>query len=197
MMRMEAAEETRKIISEAMEQARHVTKQAQEQGYAEGLKKGYDEGYASGMADAREEREQYRREVELFVERIELERQRLWAEAEPQFLQFVLEIAQKVVKDDAKINPEIALSVIKNSLRRIVDTGSIRIRVNGADLDAARNAREDLISLVDGMRHLEIVEDRRVSAGGCIVETSSGNIDARIETQFAEINHLLDPKESA
>jgi len=34
---------------------------------------------------------------------------------------------------------------------------------------------------------IELVEDSSVSLGGCIVQTEMGDIDARIEQQFAEI----------
>ena len=59
------------------------------------------------------------------------------------------------------------------------------------DLETVRAFREDLTALVDGIGQLEIVEDRRVSPGGCVVETTGGTIDARIETQFTEIESLL------
>jgi flagellar assembly protein FliH len=34
---------------------------------------------------------------------------------------------------------------------------------------------------------VELVEDRSIGLGGCIVQSEMGEIDARIEQQFAEI----------
>jgi flagellar assembly protein FliH len=191
LLREETQKECRRLILEAKEQAKAIRAQAKEEGYNQGKEEGYRKGFEDGIAQMTEERERYRSQLESFVALIEEERVRLWNEAEPQILQFALEIAQKIVKDEARINHEVAISVIKNAMRRIVDTNNIRIRVNGSDLEAVRGAREDIAQLVDGIRHLEIVEDRRVSPGGCVVETSGGNIDSRIETQFAEVEKLF------
>ena len=191
LMRMEAAQEARRMTQEAMEIAEHLKETAREEGRLAGFEEGHQRGYAAGMADAEEERLQYRRDIEQFIGFIEAERQRLWRESEPQILAFVLELAQKVVKDDARINRDVVQSIIRNALRRVVDTNNIRIRVNGDDLETVRSSREDLIAMVDGIRHLEIVEDRRVSPGGCVMESGSGTIDSRIETQFDEIEKAL------
>lgn len=190
-LREETEKECRRLLSEAKEQAKMIRAQAKEEGFNLGKEEGYRNGFQDGMAQMAEERERYRSQLESFVALIEEERLRLWNEAEPQIVQFALEVAQKIVKDEARINHEVAISVIKNAMRRIVDTNNIRIRVNGSDLEAVRGAREDIAQLVDGIRHLEIVEDRRVSPGGCVVETSGGNIDSRIETQFAEVDKLF------
>ena len=51
--------------------------------------------------------------------------------------------------------------------------------------------RDDLLSLLDGIKNLEIVDDRRVGDGGCVIETNAGTIDAKIETQLAEVERAL------
>jgi flagellar assembly protein FliH len=80
---------------------------------------------------------------------------------------------------------------VRNALRRVSDSGSLRIRVHEDDLETVRANREELLSLVDGIPHVEIVSDRRVGAGGCVVETAGGNIDARIETQLETVGETL------
>jgi flagellar assembly protein FliH len=54
-----------------------------------------------------------------------------------------------------------------------------------------RASREDLIAMVDGIRNIEIVDDRRVDAGGCVIETNGGTIDAKLDTQLNEIGAAL------
>ena len=67
----------------------------------------------------------------------------------------------------------------------------LRIRVHGNDLETVRTNRADLLTLVDGANHVEIIEDRRVEPGGCIIETNAGSIDARIETQLESVSDAL------
>ena len=52
------------------------------------------------------------------------------------------------------------------------------------------------MEIVDGLRFIEIVEDRRVGDGGCVIETNAGTIDAKIETQIAEVARALGVSES-
>jgi flagellar assembly protein FliH len=54
-----------------------------------------------------------------------------------------------------------------------------------------REIKEELLRKIDGLGYLEVQEDPRVEEGGCIVETVFGNIDARIETQLANLREEL------
>jgi flagellar assembly protein FliH len=190
-LRAEAAQEAQRIILEAVQQADIYAQTARTEGSRTGYEQGYAEGLSAAHRQMEEERARYRAEVEGLVALIEQERRRIWQEAEMQIIAFVLEIAQKVVKDEAQINREVALSTVRNALRRVVDSTSLRIRVNAQDLDHLRQSRESLLSLVDGVEKLEIIEDRRVSPGGCVVETGAGTIDARFETQLEEIGRTV------
>lgn len=196
-MREEAAAEAKRIVQEALDYAEAVREEARRSGYRKGFTEGYEAGRTAAEAEAQATAAEYRSLIEAFVKQIEAERQRLWREAERQIVAFVMEIAQKVVKEEAKINREVALSVVRNALRRVVDTERVRIRVNLADLETVRGAREELLTLIDGIDHLEIIEDRRVQPGGCVVETNAGTIDAKLETQFAELQTMLDAMQEA
>ena len=188
----EARARASEIVAEAEAAAHGLREEAREAGRAAGYADGHAAAIEAVTAAAEAERAQLRADVEALVELIERERQRIWSDAEPSIVRLVLETAQKVVKEDAQINRDVAISIIRNALRRVTETDRIRIRVHLEDLPTVRAARDDLAALVDGIRHLEIVEDRRVGVGGAVVETSSGAIDARIETQFAEIATAFD-----
>lgn len=195
-MRMEAEEEARSLIGQALEQAVLVEQEAQKRGY----EAGYAKGYAAGEAEAQrvltlraeDERAAYREDLHQLLAHIEQERARLWVQIEPQVVAMVFEIARRVIKREVTVCREVALAVTQNALRRVAESQFLRIRVHADDLATLRNRREDLLSLVDGSRHIEIVEDRRVGRGGCIVETSAGAIDATIETQLHELARLLE-----
>jgi flagellar assembly protein FliH len=197
MMREQAAADAKRIVQEALDYAEAVREEARQAGYRKGFTEGYEAGRAAAEAEAQAKAAEYRALIEAFVEQVETERQRLWRNAEPQIVAFVMEIAQKVVKEEAKINREIALSVVKNALRRVIDTERVRIRVHLADLETVRGAREELLTLIDGIDHLEIIEDRRVPPGGCVIETNAGTIDAKLETQFEELQTLFDSLQEA
>lgn len=195
-LRWEAEQAAQELVAQANARAQSIEEAAH--------KKGYAAGYAQGMEEGRGEAERavwqqndsdraaYRDDVQTFIAHIESERSRAWNEMEPQIIQMVFELAKHVIKQEIEVSRDVSLAVVQNALRRVADGGSLRIRVHADDLQTVRGNREDLLTLVDNIRHVEIIEDRRVGPGGCIVETDAGNIDARLETQLAEAANLLD-----
>ncbi|MCC6729238.1 MAG: hypothetical protein IT208_07850 [Chthonomonadales bacterium] len=179
------------MLARARRDAAAFGQKAREDGYRDGHAEGYAIGRGEGQRAFDAERAAMRADVEALTARIAEERARIWRDCEEDVIRLVLEIARKVVKDDAEVNRGIALSTIRNALRRVVATDEVRIRVNVLDLETVRSSRADLMEMLDGVRHLELVEDRRVSPGGCVVETANGAIDARIDTQVGEIETAL------
>ncbi len=194
-MRYQASEEARRVIAEAFEMADQIRADAQRRGFDAGWAEGYATGKAAAEDECRAEKErfcaEYRAELTEFLSTLAERTQGVWLDAEPQIIAFVLEIARKVVKNEAAINPDVVVSVVRNALRRVVDSETVRIRVNVADLETVRNARADLLTVIDGLRNVEIVEDRRVAEGGCVLETSAGTIDAQLPTQFRMVEETL------
>ena len=193
----EAAENAaRELVGQAAVEARAIAAAAQRQGYAAGIAQGQAEGRQEAERAVRQQAEAdraaYREDIQAFIAHIEAERQRAWNEMEPQILGMVFELAKHVIKQEIEVSRDVSLAVVQNALRRVADAGNLRIRVHADDLQTIRGSREDLLTLVDNIRHVEIIEDRRVGPGGCIVETDAGNIDARLETQLAEAQNLLD-----
>jgi flagellar assembly protein FliH len=186
-MREEAAQEARDLVSMALQQSERIREEAQREGY----ESGYAHGHQQGLDDARQEVEQYkaalRTEIDTMLRAVEAERIARWQTSEAEITELVLEIAQKVLKDECAVNREAAVSVVKHCLRRVTDTEQVRVRVSAADLPTLRGIRDELTTMLDGLHHLEIVEDRRVQPGGAVVDSRAGSIDARIDTQFEDI----------
>jgi flagellar assembly protein FliH len=192
--RYQASEEAHRLVAEAFEAAKSIHEEAHRAGSEAGWAAGYAEGRAAAEAEAAAETEAfraaYRAELAQVLSRIEQETLAQWMDAEAQIVGLSLEIARKVVKLESAINPEVIVEVVKNALRRHVSAGdgeTVRIRVNSADLENVRAARADILTVIDGVRGVDIVEDRRTAQGGCVVETASGIIDANIDTQFRTI----------
>lgn len=162
-----------------------------EQARAEGSELGYQEGSAKAQAELEEEKKKLRSSVEALISEIRETRARILAQCQDEVGDLILDVARKVLKDEAKWNRDVVMGIVKDALRRVIDKDSVRVRVNIEDLPVVKEARADLLSTVDGIRNLEIVDDRRVGLGGAIVETSSGTIDARIETQLEEIRRAF------
>ena len=102
-------------------------------------------------------------------------------------VELALEIAKKVVGREVSLDREIALTLVKVSLKRLNSRAAAQVHLSPDDFAFVDAHREKL----DFHGSLEIIEDRSVSPGGCLVRTDTGDIDARIESQFDEISHGL------
>ena len=195
MLREKAALDAELIVFDAEQRAVRILEEAKKAGYATGYELGFAQGVTNGqtqaLAFAAEERALYKADVEDFIAHVEAERVKTWAEMEPRIIEMVFELSAKVIKQEIEVNREVTLSLVRNALRRVVDSTMLRIRVHGDDLETIRTNRAELLTLVDGANHVEIIEDRRVTAGGCIIETAAGSIDARIETQLESVSDAL------
>jgi flagellar biosynthesis/type III secretory pathway protein FliH len=110
----------------------------------------------------------------------------LW-QAEEDIVSLAFLLARKVIQYEAQWHGEILASTLHRALAHVVDRDHVVIRVNPADLKRALHLKEGLLHSVDGLRHLTIEGDTTVGPGGCLVESTFGEIDARLESQFEEL----------
>jgi flagellar assembly protein FliH len=193
---LEAARaEAEAIRLKAIQDAERIREQARREGY----QRGYDDGYHDGAREAQQRAdaelqqtlETLRAHLQQVIQGVHAQHEAYLQHAEAQMLDLALEVARKVVREELKQQPAHVLAIVRDALRRVQGFGRLRIRVNPLDVDLLRQNRPSLLQVVDGVEGIEIVEDRRVDQGGCVIETEQGVYDARIRTQLGEIERVL------
>lgn len=191
----EIRRQARREAEEILEDARVQAESFREAAWQEGFHSGEDVARAQVAAELQAawetEREELHAQAKTLVESIGAARQALWEAQEIEMVGLALDIARQVIKTEVTQNPVVVTEVLHNALRRVVDKEHVRVRISVPDAPLVRGQREDLISLLDGIKNLEIVDDRRIGQGGCVIETNAGTIDAKIETQLAEVERAL------
>ena len=197
-MRIEAAEllqsartEAEELIEDAQVQAEALREAAWQEGHHEGKIAARTAAEAEVHAEWEERKAALHAEMEQIGIQIADAREQLWLRQESEMVALSLAIARQVVKTEVQQNPDVIRQVIANAIRRVTDKENLRIRVSIADSLAVKEMREDLLEVIDGLRHLEIIDDRRITDGGCVIETNAGTIDAKMETQLGEVARAL------
>jgi flagellar assembly protein FliH len=167
------------IESETRSTLEDERKAALEQGREEGRK----EGYTGGMAEV----ERLIQRTQVALERAQDKRGEILTETEQEIINLVLRITRKVVKVIADNQREVVISNVVQALRKVRDRGNVIIRVNLADLKLTTEHTKEFIRMLEGVKSIHVVEDTSVDAGGCIIETDFGEIDARISSQLSEL----------
>jgi flagellar assembly protein FliH len=171
--------EANKIIADAKNRAAEIERQALHQGRAM-LQAEIAAGVASIVDPMREE-------LARTLDEISGLRASITEQAEADLVKLALEIAKKVVHREVTIDKEIVVTLAGIGLSRVHDRTAAAIHLHPEDFAYLTAQRER----IETGHVLELVEDRSISRGGCLIHTEMGDVDARIEQQFAEIERAF------
>lgn len=111
-------------------------------------------------------------------------------EIEQDVLKLSLKIAEKIIGREIEKDETVRGEIILTALRQARQQEMMTVRVNAADLPLVEKMREK-IDAFGRARHLDFVADQAVKKGGCLIESASGTIDARLETQLRVFEKAL------
>jgi flagellar assembly protein FliH len=173
-------EERRQQDDNTMELARHS-----------GYQTGYDEGTTAAELQVNERYMGMMIEAQAVLEQsYELHRKTI-LEAELFLLEMSCAIAEKIISKKLDQSNEWITDMVKQSLQRSTEKGTIAICVAPAQFTYIQSVREELSYSIDPQAELHIYPDASVKDHGCVIKTSFGSIDARVDTQLKEIKRAL------
>lgn len=194
----EASEEAERLLTEAKQQieAWWTEQRLQDEDLAETLKmEGYGQGYAEGSAKAelemKELMEQATHQASELIQLAHQTKEDLIQEAEPFLVELSCNIAEKILDHQLAIEPEFTLELIRKNLSRKREKGIISLCVAPEQFEFVNAAREELGLSIDSQAELQILPDSTVKDRGCVIRSSFGSVDARIDTQLSEIKKEL------
>jgi flagellar assembly protein FliH len=152
---------------------------------------GFEDGKQMGLEEGREQGEKIAKDFFSLLEDIKIQRANIFKEAEQVVVKLALALASKIICGAVETKPEVVLDVTRNAIHHLVDKNKVVLRVNPRDYELVKAHQNDLLSSIDGIKSLEIEEDVRVKLGGCLIETDSGNVDARLENQMQVLKEAL------
>jgi flagellar assembly protein FliH len=193
-LRVEAEKEAQRIVEVAKAEAanldrdtKHRLSLIEEEARNKGQKAGYEEGWAAGSAEV----ERLVGRIHVIIEKVTEKRQEIIEGTETQIVQLVLHIAKKVVKVISENQRNVVINNVLQALRKLKTRGDVVVRVNLEDLKVTSEHVKEFLSLVENVKSITVMEDTSVDQGGAVVETDFGEIDAKIASQFAEIEEKI------
>ncbi len=105
--------------------------------------------------------------------------------------QFALAVAGRIIKREVALDNDTIVRQVKGAIRRVVGVETIKLRVHPDDEEMVREHRAIFISSAGSIRDLIIEVDDSLEPGGCIIESTAGNVDARISTQISQVATAL------
>jgi flagellar biosynthesis/type III secretory pathway protein FliH len=106
-------------------------------------------------------------------------------------LELTLALAEVVIRHEVRCQPETVRATLQEALQMAAEHGKLRIRIHPEDLENIKEFLPQLKQRLGETRPLELQDDLGISQGGCLVETDSGMIDARLEEQLETLRQQL------
>jgi flagellar assembly protein FliH len=182
-----AKAEAERIIKEAETRAKKIEEETKKKGLvliAEARNKAVSEGREEGYRKGEEEAKRLVERLHIILNKAIDKRKKIIDSTERQLIDLVLLISKKVVKVISEKARAVIIANVKESLKKVSRDTEITIRVNTKDLEITTKHKNSFIKMVEGLEKVTVEEDSRVDPGGCIIETSFGDIDARIQKQL-------------
>jgi flagellar biosynthesis/type III secretory pathway protein FliH len=142
---------------------------------------------AQGATEGREEARAKATEV---LARAYAERDALLTEAEGEIAAIALRAAEKILGREVSDHGA-AVEIVSQALGAVRRARRIKVRICPEDAPALREREGWLVARVSQGASFELCEDPSIARGGCIVETDTGSVDARLETQLAALRRAL------
>lgn len=188
--RQQAAE----LIDSARAEAEEIRAKARNEGYRDGLQAGRHEARLELEERLGRLEEESRGMAARFGEALEalrLSSQARWEEyvgrVQGEVLELAIRICRRLVKQELAQDPSALVPSIRRALQELHVREPAVVRVHPSDYEHEEGLRN--LSISGAPFRFEV--DERVGAGGFIVESEGGTIDARMETRLDFIRRQL------
>lgn len=181
----------KRIIEKNTKESVISVDQSYKKGLTEGFANGEEKGYTKAKSEYDQQLELFKSKLTILLKDIEKSKKKLILNAEEIILDLTLLMTRKVINAEVAMNPKIILSVIKKTISYIVDNQDLIVRVAPDDLETVIKKQDFWSSIAKRLDNVSIEKDQRIKPGGCIIESSSGIADSRIDVQINELEELI------
>ena len=157
----------------------------------EAYAKGYSEGIKEGTEDERKRLFQAAEALANSMKELDRLRKEILESNEEKILNLVFSVTEKVIHREVTTSRDIVYDVMKSAIKQVIDKEGIKVRLNPEDYRYILEMNPGIIDSFDDIRNMSVVEDNSIRRGGVVIETSSGEVDARLDQQLHEVRKAI------
>jgi flagellar assembly protein FliH len=191
----EAATKAEQIIGQATEESQKLQANATNVGHQEGYDAGFSLGLEAGKEQAQqamaEELSRSAQQATKLLKMAQQDGQTMILAAEQQIVELAMTVARKILLREINENPLVVLPIVRGALEKVRDQQVVTVRVHSLDYDLIMQSRHDLQALIGREQPILVQSDDSVHQGSCLIDSTSGTVDARIDTQLESIQKAL------
>ena len=178
------------IFKQKKQEIEHLLEKAKKE--AEIIKKkAYEEGFIRGKNEGLElEKKRLSEIVHNLINglsEINYLKEKMVEQLEKNMIILIKEISKKVILNETFTNKEIVKNLIKQALQQLIDKTHVDIKVSPQDFEYLLKFKKKFLEEVEGLKHINIIKEKKVKPGGFIIETDAEILDGRIEKRLENI----------
>jgi flagellar assembly protein FliH len=167
----------KRLLQETEKKARSLETAAYEKGFAQGEK--------DGREAARKDAGAGLRQLQDLFESIRAQREEAHEKLERELVHLAFLLFRKILRRENPFPDAVIRETLRAAFMEVKERKEVRVRMNPGDYDdlcAAGSSSEP--PGAEPWQGARIEPDPAITRGGCLLETSFGEIDATLETQF-------------
>ncbi len=190
----EAKEEAERILEEARAEADAVRQEARIQ--AENVKEtarneGYQKGYEESTARGEQELAIKLAELEEKKEELFQNYEAKLADMEPQLLDAIIQVVEKVFHIQFADKKEILLYLLSNTINGIEGCRHFQIRVGRNSYEYVNAHKAEIEARIGSDMTLDVIAGSAIAEDKCMIETDTGVFDCSLDVEFENLIKAL------
>jgi flagellar assembly protein FliH len=150
---------------------------------------GFHQGEKAGMEIAERKMEAVMKRYAEAIFEVSKLRASLYHQIEQEVVRLAIAVSKKIVHREIQVDRDIIQTLVRVALSHVSEKSAVTIHLNPVDYNYLQERRGEL-SQTEG-RDISLLADKSVERGGCLIQTDCGDIDARIEEEFREVEHAF------
>ena len=182
--------EAGRILDEAEEQAEGIVNKAKEEAetqYDSLIQSYMQQGYEEGRQAAENECNELKASLERQIKQNEDDYEKQVSELEPAFVEVLIKYIEKLTGIYSSDHTEVIMHVIHQAMTKQTPCRNFIIRVSPRDYGTVLNSKPEILLWLPDGSQVEVVEDKMLSEGGCMIETDARVFDCSVDTQLRSL----------
>ncbi len=153
---------------------------------------GFEQGRQEGLEAARGEVAERLEKIDELARRLQLVREDVFSRSIKDLADAVHLISRQVIRRELAVQPAGLESLISSVLERVRGDDRLVLHIGPEDEQSLQDHQPDLLDRLRRDTPFSLEVDPALEAGGVVLETSYGRVDASIEAQFTAFAENID-----
>ncbi|MCE1246740.1 MAG: hypothetical protein LWY06_08860 [Firmicutes bacterium] len=185
-----AQKKARFLMEKTEKEAEVIKQEAYNQGFAQGVEQGKVKGQELGYMDVVNKGQAMLSELDNINVEYQNSVTNLLGSLEDRIMNLVSVTVRSILRKEIDEDRESVLGIIRSAGEKLLERDMAKLLVNRNDMELVLAKKDELVAGIDNIIDIEVIPGSTVDPGGCILETGSGMIDARVNTQLEAFDEL-------